>query len=241
MANSSPLNADASKKARMISSTLGIGYSILINGALPFIIYSLLTSYTRMPEIWALLLSGVPPIIDSIVGVIRKRRIDLIAGIVLAGIAISLFLMLLGGSPRLYLVRESFFTGAFGLAYLVSLLFPRPLGFFFARHFATGNVPEKVAWFNSLWQYRGFRISMRVSTIVWGLAFVLEAIIRTALAFILSVQEFLLISPFVFYGTMGLVIVWTMLYSRKGNKRAQALMAQREETSATPVVEEKGA
>jgi hypothetical protein len=42
---------------------------------------------------------------------------------------LSLIATLPGGSPRLLLIRESFITGIFGLIFLGSLLFPRPLLF----------------------------------------------------------------------------------------------------------------
>ncbi len=226
MASAPPANSAADQKAKRISTILGIVYSIVINAVFPFLIYTLLKNYTQLSDFWALVISSIPPIIDSLVSVIRKGRIDLIAGVVLLGIAVSIILIFLGGSPRLLLIRESFFTAAFGLAYLVSFLFPRPLGFYFARHFVTGNVPEKVAWFNSLWQYPGFRSSMRLSTLVWGLGFVLEAVVRIFLVFTLPIAQFLLISPFVFYGILGGIMLWTVLYSRAGQRRMEAAMPE---------------
>ena len=162
--------------------------------------------------------------IDALVGVIRKGRIDIIAGIVLLSIAVSIMLIFFGGSPRLLLIRESFITGAIGLAYLISLLFPRPLSFYFARHFITGNVPERIVGFNAMWQYPAFRFSMRLTTIVWGLVFLLEMAVRSYLVFTLTIPQFLIISPFVFYGFLGGLALWTVLYSRKGRKRMEAVM-----------------
>ncbi|HEX4205740.1 MAG TPA: VC0807 family protein [Ktedonobacteraceae bacterium] len=217
---------DTANRTKKFATILGITYSIVINGVLPFVIYTLLQNYAHTSEFVALIASGIPPVIDTIIGVIRKGRMDFIAVIALLSIAVSLVLILLGSDPKVYLVRESFFTVAFGLAYLVSFLFPRPLGFYFARAFVTGNVPEKVAWFNSLWQYQEFRHSMRVSTAVWGVGFLLEAAVRTYLVLTLSVSQFLLISPFVLYGIIGAIILWTVLYSRQGSKRANATSPQ---------------
>ncbi len=224
---------DAAKRTKMISVILGIAYSIVVNAVLPYIIYTLLKSHTNLSDFWALVISGIPPMIDAVVGIIRKGHVDFIAGIVLLGIAVSIILILLGGSPRLLLIRESFFTAAFGLAYLVSLLFPRPLSFYFARQFVTGNVPERVAWFNSLWQYPGFRFSMRLIAVVWGVGFLLEVTIRFILVFTLTIPQFLIISPFIFYGFFGAIMLWTLLYSRKGRKRAEATRPQTTETSTS--------
>lgn len=174
-------------------------------------------------EFLALVASGVPPLIDSLVGIARRKRIDFLAGIVLAGIAISLIITVLGGSPKVYLIRESFFTVAFGLALLISLLFPRPLMFYFSRYFATGNHPENMPWFDSLWQFAGFRTSMRVMTIVWGIGFLLEAAIRIYLVINLSTEQFLIVSPFVIYGILGALIAWTFYYSRKGRRQSEEI------------------
>ena len=127
----------------------------MINIVLPIVLYLVLKKYTGASDFFALVLSGLPPMVDSIVGIIRRKRIDLLSGIVLASILISLILIALGSSPKVYLIRESFFTATFGLVYLVSLLFPRPLAFYFARYFATGNHPENIPWFDSLWQIQG--------------------------------------------------------------------------------------
>lgn len=233
MANASPARPEAAGQNKKLATFLGIGYSILINGVLPFIIYTLLKNYTHVSDLMALFASGIPPIIDSIVSVIRKGHVDIIAGMALIGIAVSIILIFLGGSPRLYLIRESFFTAAFGLAYLVSLLFPRPMAFYFARAFVTGNVPAKVAWFNSLWQYPNFRHTMRVSTVVWGIGFLLEVAIRTYLVFTLTIPQFLVISPFVFYGFLGGLIFWNFAYSRKAQRRAEAIQPGSTQTPET--------
>jgi hypothetical protein len=200
----------------------GIATSVLVNAILPYIIYQLLTGH--ISEVLALFASGVPSIIDSIVGIVRKKRIDVLAAIVLIGIAVSLVVVWLGGSPRVYLLRESFFTVAFGLTFLITLLLPRPLIFYLARQMTTGNHPENIPWFNSLWQQPGFRHAMRVMTLVWGIGLLLEAAVRIYLVIILTSAQFLLISPFVIYGIIGCLALWTFLYSRKGRQRAQETM-----------------
>ena len=211
------------QKASRMATILSLASSMVINVALPILLYLALKRYTSASDFLALVISGVPPTIDSIVGVIRRKRIDLLAGIVLASIVISLILIALGGSPKVYLVRESFFTAAFGLVFLVSLLFKRPLAFYFARYFATGNHPENIPWFDSLWQSRQFRHTMRVITVVWGIGFLFEAVLRTFLVIKLSIEQFLIVSPFVLYGILGILAVWTFLYSRQGRKKGEEI------------------
>lgn len=223
MENAAQADPTPLQKASRGATILSLAGSIVINIVLPIVLYLALKSYTNASDFLALVLSGVPPMADGIVGIIRRKRIDLLAGIVLASILISLILISLGSSPKVYLVRESFFTAAFGLAYLVSLLFPRPLAFYFARYFATGNHPENIPWFDSLWQYQEFRHTMRVITVVWGIGFLFEAVFRTFLVIVLSTEQFVIISPFVLYGIIGCLFVWMFLYSRQGRKKGEAL------------------
>lgn len=211
------------QKASRRATILSLASSMAINVALPLLLYLALKRYTGASDFLALVISGVPSLIDSVVGVMRRKRIDLLAGIVLASIVISLLLVALGSSPKVYLVRESFFTAAFGLVYLISLLFKRPLAFYFARYFATGNHPENVAWFDSLWQSQQFRYTMRVITVVWGVGLLFEAVLRTFLVMMLSIEQFLIASPFVLYGIIGSLIVWMLLYSRQGRIKGEAI------------------
>lgn len=228
-------NPTIPQKASRMATILSLVSSIMINVALPILIYWALKTYTSASDFLALVVSGVPSLIDSIVGVIRRKRIDLLAGIVLAGIVITLITVALGGSPKVYLIRESFFTAAFGLAYLVSLFFPRPLAFYFARYFVTGNHPENILWFDSLWQYQQFRHTMRVITVVWGIGFLLEAALRTYLVIMLSTGQFLIVSPFVLYGIIGVLFVWMFLYSRQGRKKGEEVRQRMQaEQRATP-------
>ena len=226
MEDTTQANPKPLQKASRMATILSLASGIVINIALPILLYLALKSYTSASDFLALVISGVPPMIDSIVGVIRRKRIDLLAGVVLASIIISLILIALGSSPKVYLVRESFFTAAFGLAYLVSLLFKRPLAFYFARYFATGNHPENIPWFDSLWQYWQFRHTMHVITVVWGIGLLIEAALRTFLVMVLSIEQFLIVSPFVLYGIIGILVVWMFLYSRQGRKKGEAIRQQ---------------
>lgn len=226
MMSTTPPPIDAAKAGRAIRANAirGLIISVVINGAFPFLIYWVLTNYTSVSQFVALVASGVPSLIHSLVGLIRQKRIDFLAGIVLIGIAVSLIITLLGGDPKIYLIRESFFTIAFGLAFLISLVLRRPMMFSIARHFASGNDPANIARFNLLWQDRRIRHAMRVMSAVWGAGLLLEAAIRISLVMTLSVQQFLAISPFVTYGLIVLLVIWTFRYGQRGRQRNTEMM-----------------
>ena len=174
----------------------------------------------------ALSIAALVPALDSLVTFARHRRLDVLGIFILVSLLLGIAVVFIGGSPKLILIRESFLTAAFGLGLLVSLLFPRPILFYFASHFATGNDPIKKAEFNSWWSYPYFRFVMNLMTIVWGASLLLEAVVRTLLVFALTTGEFLFISPIIQYGFFGAVMIWTLWYAKRSKERGEELQRQ---------------
>jgi phosphate/sulfate permease len=77
-----------------------------------------------------------------------------------------------------------------------------------------------------MWQYPRFRTVIRVMTIVWGVGYVIEALVRVGLSFLLAIPVFLIVSPLLAFAvTIGL-ISWTVTYARaKTRRRAAELRA----------------
>lgn len=198
--------------------------SIVINGVLPYVLYILLSPH--LPQVTALAITAVPALIYTLIGFVLKRRIDLIGAIALITIAIGIISALVIHDPRVFLIRESFFTAAYGILCFVSLLFPRPLMFYFGRYFVSGNDRAKMAIYDALWQYPYFGFVNRMITIIWGVGFLGEAVVRTILVYNLSTAQFLAISPIVLYGITFGVIIITMLYSRHARQRGDEMRRQ---------------
>lgn len=153
---------------------------------------------------------------------VRRGQVDPVSIMVLLGIAADGVALLFGGSVRLLLVRESLFTGAFGFACFISLLFPRPIMFYFARYFMAGTDPQRLARFNAAWQLPEVRFCHRLVTSVWGSAFVGELILRIILIYNTSPAMVLVISP-ILLGTLTIVtMVWAFSYGHRVRLRAMA-------------------
>jgi hypothetical protein len=200
-----------------------IALSILLGGVAPLVVYSVLRPHTS--ELHALIVAAVAPLLENVLSLARKRTLDVFGAFVLGGIVISIVLVLTGGSPKLILIRESFLTGATGLVFLLSLLYRRPLIYYFALHFTTGDDPQQRAEWSRNWAHPYFRFVMRLMTLVWGVATLAEALIRGYLVFHLSTVEFLAVSPFVQYGIIGAAIAWTLWYGRRARRRGEQLRA----------------
>jgi hypothetical protein len=201
----------------------GIIITLLINGALPFIVYELLRSH--MSSIAALSIATIIPLLDNLLSLLKKRRLDVFAVFMLISFLLGIITVSIGGSERLLLIRESFVTGILGIIFLASLLFPRPLIFYFALRFTVGDDPKQASSFAANWQYAYFRFVLRLITIVWGIALIGEAAVRTILVFKLSVGQFLAISNFVMYGFIGIAILFTVVYRKHSQKRFKEIIS----------------
>jgi hypothetical protein len=217
----------------MRGSFNGLLRSIVINAIVPLIIYNLLKS-RGASDLVALGVAAVAPALDGLVSVLRQRRLDLLSGLVLAGIVISMIAVLLGGDTRVLLIRESILTGALGVACFVSLLFPRPLMFYFGRYFASGNDPVKAQGYDRMWQFPYFRYVNRVITVVWGVAFTGEFALRAVMAFTLPISVVLAVAPVALGSITVLTILWTLAYSRRARRRGEEM--RRQASASTPPV-----
>ncbi|MEV6833890.1 VC0807 family protein [Streptomyces sp. NPDC051133] len=204
--------------------------TIALNVVAPILTYNALHDH-GWSEFAALLASGVWPLVDSAVHLAWRRRLDEFAIVTLVFLVITAVVSLVGPhSAKALLIKDSAITGLFGLLCLATLLAPRPLMFYFGRKFATDGTPASTSWWNGLWQFEGFRTTVRTMTTVWGAAYCLEALARVALTSLLSTDTMVTLSPVLIYGVLGGLILWTTMYGkqarRRGEERAAAAAAQ---------------
>jgi hypothetical protein len=194
--------------------------SIVLNAAVPVALYSLTKHYLSDSDVVALTVAAIFPLCGSVLGLVRRRRMDVIGILVLLGIAVSLVALSLGGDARVLLIRESFLTGALGIACFISLLMRRPLMFYFGRQFMAGDDPVKLARFDAQYELPAGRRVHRRITVVWGAAYVGEFLLRVGLVLTLPPVVVVGISPIIFgaitLGTIG----WTLAYVRSIQRRA---------------------
>ncbi|MEU9121698.1 VC0807 family protein [Streptomyces sp. NPDC048506] len=195
--------------------------TLALNVAAPIITYNALHDQ-GWSEFAALLASGVWPVLDSAVHIVWRRRLDEFAIVTLVFLVITAVVTLVGPHSALaLLVKDSAVTGLFGLLCLATLLAPRPLMFYFGRKFATDGTAASTAWWNGLWQFEGFRRTVRTMTTVWGVAYCLEAAVRIVLASMLNTDTMVTLSPILIYGVLGGLVVWTVRYGKQARRRGE--------------------
>ncbi|WMX48226.1 VC0807 family protein [Streptomyces roseicoloratus] len=219
--------AQPSPPARSGAAT-AIGWALTVSFTIvaPILTYGALTD-RGWSEFGALLVSGAWPVLDTVIHLIWHRKVDELAIVTLFFLVLTAVVSLVGDhSARTLLVKDSAVTGLFGVLCMVTLFAPRPLMFYFSRRFATDGTPESHAWWNGLWQIEGFRAVMRRMTIVWGVAYLAEAVTRIVLSYALSVDAMVVVNPILIYGTLGLLILWTVRTGKRSRAEGEARAAE---------------
>jgi hypothetical protein len=196
----------------------------------PLVAYSLLRS-AGQSTVTALVLSGAFPALGVAAGLIRRRRVDAIGVLVLAGIAIGTAVGLLSGDPRLVLIEGSVPTAVFGLLCLGSLWGRRPLIYRFAIEFIGPDTP-KGQDFESLWQYPGFRHAFRLYTVVWGVAYLAEAATRVIIIETTSTGTALTVSKVMPYVVGAAIVGWMIAHGRHARREGERLAAEAQAAEA---------
>ncbi len=187
----------------------------------PLVMYSWLRSQ-GWSAVTSLVASGVLPAVGVILGIARSRRVDAVGVMVLVGIGVGTALGVVTGSTRLLLLEGSVPTAVFGAVCVGSLWASRPLMYRFAVEFI-GADSEAGRDFADHWRYQGFRHAFRVVTLVWGVAYLVEAVARIVIVESTSTGTALTISKIMPYGVAGLLAVWNIAYGRRSRRKGERL------------------
>ncbi|WP_285658842.1 VC0807 family protein [Actinomycetospora sp. NBRC 106375] len=196
----------------------------LLSVAFPIVAYDVATDH-GVGEVPALLLGAIGPVAELVITAVWRRRLDEFSTVVLVFLALGVVAALFFDDPRLILLKESAVTGLFGLVLLVTVPTSRPLMFLFGRRFATNGDPERVAWWNGLWAYPGFRRTQRGLTLMWGATFVVEAVARAVLTYRLPVATMVVVNAVVPPVVIALLITATVVWARRSRRAGEARTA----------------
>lgn len=185
--------------------------ALILDFALPPLTYLSLTHYVpSLPSSIALGLGGIFPFTSILLGLIRHKYPDVIGLLILMGLVLSVLGSFLPGDLRLLITRrETLITGADGLVCLLSLFSARPLMYYIVRQLVTGNAPLQRARFNDQATFSHFHF--RLVTLLWGIGWFGQAVLRVILMLTLSPVQLLAISSLFTSITVAMVVL-TLLY-----------------------------
>jgi hypothetical protein len=126
-----------------------------------------------------------------IVQLVTRRRLDGVGGVVVVSVLATIVLSLITDSSRFLLARDGFITAMWGLWFLATLRARwarRPGAFALARPLMEGRRAFGSASWDQLWADEPkFRRIWRVSTIVWGVGLLADAVLRVLMSYTLPI------------------------------------------------------
>ncbi len=136
-------------------------------------------------DLTALLVGVVPGLISSAVSLVRTRRTDLVGMAVVVSMVASSVVAVLGGDARLLLVRNAWISLPFAGITLWSLRHPQPLTYIVTL----AMMPRRARVMEQLWETNArFRDAWKWITVFWGIATIIDGIIRIVLAYTLPIS-----------------------------------------------------
>ncbi len=188
-----------------------------LNIGAPIGLYYLLRS-AGASNIVALSAGSVIPACSAAVAAIASRRVDTVAILMLAGFVVSIAASLVTHNPRFLLAKDGLITAAWGLWFLASLRAYRPAAYEFARPLMEGRRSFAARSWDTVWiEQPQFRRIWRVSTAIWGMGMLIDAVIRVVMSYSLPVHAVPALGGLLWPVTFVVIqIVTNVYYHRSG-------------------------
>lgn len=136
-------------------------------------------------DLTALLVGVIPGLISSAVSLVRNRRTDLVGMAVVLSMVFSTVVAVMGGDARLLLVRNAWISLPFAGITLWSLRHPRPLTYTVTQ----AMMPRRAPVMEQLWETNArFRDAWKWITIYWGIAAIIDAVVRIVVSYTLPID-----------------------------------------------------
>ncbi|MEU9093194.1 VC0807 family protein [Streptomyces sp. NPDC048428] len=180
---------------------------LLVDVAVPLASYYLLKA-AGMGTFGALAWSSVVPGVRTVWGVVRDRRLNGLAALMVTVNAVGLLLSLVAGDPRLMLLKDSGVSSTIGLVVLVTALRGRPMMSAGLRPWLTrGEAGKSAAWLRLSTESAAFRRAEVRFAAVWGAALLGECAVRAVGAYTVPVETMVWAGTVVLVAAMVLAFV----------------------------------
>jgi len=189
-----------------------IGLSLVINAAVPYLIYRLAAPHYPHDSVTPLLFSTVVPAVWLAYGLIRKRTVDAIAIIAICEVTVTIAVTLLASSVGWALIARASQGALVGLVFAGSVLIGRPIIYYIARQFAVGMDPARAEGFDRAHTLDKGR-TFSIATLVWSAGLIVLSAIQVVLAIRLAPANYLLVAPILSVTGNIVLMVWTIRFS----------------------------
>ncbi|WP_104055888.1 MULTISPECIES: VC0807 family protein [unclassified Arthrobacter] len=137
----------------------------------------------------ALLAGTAVSLAGTAVDVVRRRTLGPVTAFVITLMVFSTGVSLIAGDVRFLLARGAWATGLAGAWFLASAFTRRPLVYLFSRPLLEGRFGWPGDW-DAVWErVPRFRRVWRVTSVAWGLALIIDCVLRIFMAYTLPVDS----------------------------------------------------
>ncbi|MFF5436670.1 VC0807 family protein [Streptomyces achromogenes] len=180
---------------------------LLIDVAVPLGSYYLFKEAFGMSTFAALAWSSVVPAVRTVWSLVKERRTNALAVLILVVNVVSLLLSFVSGDPRLMLAKDSGVSSTVAVGILVSVLLGKPMMTEAMKPFLVKGDPAREAAFQRLMSgaaagSAAFRRKERVFSLVWGLVLLTECVLRVVGAYTVPVDTMVWLGSVVLVAAM---------------------------------------
>ncbi|MEQ5837877.1 hypothetical protein N0A02_00265 [Paraburkholderia acidicola] len=188
--------------------------ALCVNLFLPWIGYHL--AFPHWGYIGGLVASAVPLLVWIAWDLGRLRHFDALSAVVLAGIALSLVAAVLVSRSEMRIVGDPMIFGMIGVAFLLSLLLPRPMVYYLARSTLARESKNGAIRFERRWREWPELVGLiRRLTVVWGIGLIAQNLARGWISLTwTNSQSASIASELLRYGGYGALMLWTLVDRR---------------------------
>ncbi|MEW2306565.1 VC0807 family protein [Streptomyces sp. NPDC006655] len=182
---------------------------LLVDVAVPLGSYYFFKGAFGMSTFAALAWSSVVPAVRTVWGVVRERRANGLAALILVVNVVGLALSFVSGDPRLMLAKDGAVSSTVGIGILVSVALGKPMMTAGLRPFLLKGDPAREAAWERLAAGTAtgsaeFLRKERVFSVIWGVILVAECVARVVGAYTIPV------ATMVWLGSVFLVVAITL-------------------------------
>ncbi|MGW1004793.1 VC0807 family protein [Streptomyces sp. NPDC002520] len=185
---------------------------LLLDVGLPLGSYYLFKDALGMSTFAALAWSSVVPAVRTVWGLVRERRTNGLAGLILVVNVLSLLLSFVSGDPRLMLAKDGAVSSTVALGVLVSVALGRPMMTAGMKPFLVkGDAAKEAAWerlaSGAAVHSAAFLRKERTFSVVWGVALLAECVARVVGAYTIPVDTMVWLGGVMMAGVLVVTFV----------------------------------
>jgi hypothetical protein len=215
--SSAPVQSHQEPKNGRLALFASAAFDLIV----PLAVYYLLRQNGASP-LAAGVTSGIVPALRTVYVFLRYRKADALGLFMISMMVVGTVVSVISGDARFFFAKDGWLTGMFGVWMLVTLFFKRPFFLHAGLSIARTKKGEAGA---AAWEARWhnepkMRSALRLLTVVFGVALVLDAVVRVVIAYTLPIDQVNLVTTVQWVIVLAFLISFMTYYTRKYDLRA---------------------